>query len=171
VYRVSVQCGKQVRKFFSIGELNSKTFGTQLSNFVHEVKRIKELISIVGKTIKNVSNSDPAIEGFEGNLKNGKAHLVKERDNSFRNRYRTAYSHIVKCPACKIDPKKKYRLKNPNRFLELHHIVPLKYINKKIKITAGDVTLLCPNCHRAIHRLMSTENKKTISLQDFKNRL
>ncbi|RPI19835.1 MAG: hypothetical protein EHM58_00135 [Ignavibacteriae bacterium] len=118
-----------------------------------------------------ISDAEAVIEGFEGNKKKGKAHIYKERDNKFRTKYRKTYSGTVKCPACNFDPQKKYSLKDPNRFLELHHIIPLKFVETKTKISADDVTLLCPNCHRAIHKMMSKENLKKITLLDFKKRL
>jgi len=118
-----------------------------------------------------VPNVDPELYGFEGEKKQKlRKHLSKERDAKFRNAYRKKYSYIVDCPVCKINAKNKYKLTKPNRFLEMHHIEPLKYVDKPRKITESDVSLLCPNCHRAIHRMMSENDEKTISIMDFKKR-
>lgn len=121
---------------------------------------------------KTFAIEDPAIEGYEGKKKKKiKEHLVKERDAKFRNQFRKKYSHIINCTACAINANKKYKLNKPNRFLEMHHIEPLKYKKRAGKITEKDVVLLCPNCHRAIHRLMSENFIKTISVSDFKKSL
>lgn len=125
-----------------------------------------------GKNI-NISNNDPEIpEGIEGKKRSKlKLHLFKERDSKFRRKYRKLNKHIDKCPACKFTSNKKYGIEDANRFLELHHIVPLQHIKKQHKITVEGVTLLCPNCHRAIHRLMIEEEKRTISLNEFIKRI
>lgn len=130
------------------------------------------------KKKKQIPDSDPAIEGNkypEGNegekvKKEMKEHLVRERDSKFRNEYRKLKRHVVDCPACSINANKKYKLKSPNRFLEMHHIEPLRHRKKASKTTIADVTLLCPNCHRAIHRMMIEDKLKTISTKDFVKR-
>lgn len=121
------------------------------------------------KIKKDIPNNDPALIGFEGGKgKKIKEHLAKERDSKFRNKYRKEFSYIKKCPACNMSSKNLYNIIDENKFLELHHIVPLKYVEQKTKITVEDVTLLCPNCHRAIHKIMNKEKKKKIILEEFK---
>lgn len=132
-----------------------------------------------GHKRKNISDDDPALEGNkfpegkEGRKikKAFKEHLVRERDTKFRNKYRKLMKHVINCPGCSLDANKKYNLKNPNRFLEMHHIEPLKHRKKSSITTVNDVILLCPSCHRAIHRMMSENDERKISLVDFRRRL
>lgn len=131
------------------------------------------------KNVKKILNNDPSLEDFdpptgtEGNevLKRGKDHLARERDSKFRNKYRKFKRHVAECPVCKLNASKKYKLKNPNSFLEMHHIEPLKHRTKSKVTTVDDVELLCPSCHRAIHRMMSEKKEKIITIKVFKQRI
>ncbi len=99
-----------------------------------------------------------------------RTHLGYERDADFVNKYKRKYAYIKNCRSCNINPHTTYKLIKDKTFFELHHIYPLsKYPKdrKKIKIEEKDVILLCPNCHRAFHRIMSENDVKTINLKIF----
>jgi len=116
---------------------------------------------------KDIPNDDPSLEVIEGNKKLIKEHLKKERSSKFRNYYRKLYKDVLNCPACKFNFQKNYNVINGNSYLEMHHIIPLAFVNEPTKISKEDVTLLCPNCHRAVHKIMNAEKKKKILLNDF----
>ena len=44
-------------------------------------------------------------------------------------------------------------------------------LNKKLQRSADDFAMLCANCHRMIHRMMKLDKDRTISLEEFKNRI
>lgn len=112
------------------------------------------------------------INGFEGEKKELiTKHLRRERDRKFALKYRNKYKHIKTCPACSFNGKDKYGIDDANSILELHHIVPLKNISGNQKVLENDVSFLCPNCHRAIHKMMGHEELRTISIDEFKKRI
>jgi len=130
----------------------------EINNYKKKIyKKISELIN------------DEELYGYEGETKEQlKHHKIKERDVKFSRDYRNKHRNVKSCPACSFDANRIYRIGEANSILEIHHIVPLKYFTIKKKTKESDVTFLCPNCHRAIHRLMSENEKKTISLKEFK---
>lgn len=89
----------------------------------------------------------------------------------FSKDYRSRYGKVNSCPACSFNAKQVYGFNNPNSILEIHHIVPLKYFSKRKKTKENDVTFLCPNCHRAIHKMMAEDQLKTISIKEFKKNI
>jgi predicted HNH restriction endonuclease len=42
--------------------------------------------------------------------------------------------------------------------IEVHHVVPLKTLNKSTAVTTDDLMLLCANCHLAVHQGDAEEN-------------
>lgn len=170
-----------VRKFKMIGDINLKE--PYINNKgVSQVD--SEKIHGLNQMIKNYENKntnytekdliteEPDLEGNEGKLKDQIIrHLKKERDKNFVRKYRKKYKHIVSCPACSLNSKDKYEMKDPNSIREIHHIVPLKHREGEYIITEKDVSFLCPNCHRVIHRMMSENDLHTITIEDFKNKL
>lgn len=163
------------RKFRVIKEF--KNAGNYTNNFgvcrVHSEK-IKELDEVIvqneSKEFPKTSEliNDEELYGYEGETKRQlKIHKIKERDRTFNKKYRNIYRNITYCPACSFNAKMKYGLNDKNSLLELHHIVPLKNAKRKKKTRENDVSLLCPNCHRAIHKFMSINQLKTISINDF----
>jgi hypothetical protein len=58
--------------------------------------------------------------------------------------------NLLVCEICKIIPEKKYSLD----LVEAHHRVPLSELKKSTKVKPSDFAMLCPNCHRAVHKVM-----------------
>lgn len=141
---------------------------------------VKEVISYIGKFEEN---SDIGIEpqindeltGYDRIvIKELKNHLRYERDFLFVRKYKEKYKEIRECPACGINPYDRYGIDDSKMFFELHHITPLhkvKVRNENLLLTEDDVVLLCPSCHRAIHRMMSENKLNTITLNEFKKNL
>jgi len=60
--------------------------------------------------------------------------------------------HGTKCKVCNFDFEEKYGEHGKN-YIEVHHIVPLSTIPEPSTIDPEkDLTVLCSNCHRMIHR-------------------
>jgi predicted HNH restriction endonuclease len=60
--------------------------------------------------------------------------------------------HGTKCKVCNFDFEEKYGEHGKN-YIEVHHIVPLSTIPAPSTIDPEkDLTVLCSNCHRMIHR-------------------
>lgn len=55
------------------------------------------------------------------------------------------------CQVCEIDFGKKYG-EIGKGFIETHHTVPVSDLKKDSKTNIKDIALVCPNCHRMLHR-------------------
>ena len=138
------------------------------------------LYSEVPKYIKRLINLymqdelvDMELIGYEGKVREHlSSHKSIERDKNFVRKYKMKFSDIKTCPGCALNPEEKYSISATN-FLELHHITLLKNrkSDKNTATSEHDVVLLCPNCHRFIHRLMSKCEKHKITLNELKDRI
>ena len=79
-------------------------------------------------------------------------HLKRERNVSL---VRKAKSEFIKnnkgrlfCQSCGIEPIKVYG----SEVIEVHHILPLSKSDEDRVTEIKDLMMLCPNCHRAVHR-------------------
>ena len=91
------------------------------------------------------------------------AHLRRERDPTIsRDKRREAMTPDgLECEACKTRSKKQY----PGieaALWEVHHRLPLSEADKPVKTRLKDLAILCPSCHRAIHR-----TKPMLTVADF----
>jgi len=115
---------------------------------------IKQAVNIRPKDYaKSGTNEDDEVLELEGGVL-FRLHRYYERSPS--NRRKKIKSTLKKhgkicCEVCGIEPHVDYKL--DKILIECHHKTPLKDIAKVTKTTLSDLALLCPNCHRAIHRL------------------
>lgn len=148
-------------KFF----LSMDKFNELLKNTLSMRDEIKQINTVLVPEIELTGEEGRVVE----ELRN---HKRRERNRKFVSDYKKKYQSITQCPACSIDILDVYKI-NPIEILELHHILPLsKNITKfNTKLKEEDVVLLCPSCHRVIHKLMSKRNQDKITLEDFKSYL
>ncbi len=104
----------------------------------------------------------------EGEERDGlREHKRRERNRKFVADYKRKHQGVTHCPGCSIDIGHLYGLRTI-QLLELHHIVPFSKIKEKRKMREEDAILLCPNCHRAIHKYMVRDKLDNITLEEFK---
>ena len=125
---------------------------------LNEIKKTSELIisplvacmaELIGLEIQDDSldNIEEGSEFYQ---------LVKRRERNPRNRLLCLSIHPPECFVCKEDPSLKYG-KVASSLLEVHHIEPLCEISQPRPYDPkADLILLCPNCHRAIHKRIPT---------------
>jgi 5-methylcytosine-specific restriction enzyme A len=69
------------------------------------------------------------------------------------------------CQICEFDFKKKYG-ELGDGFIEAHHTIPISNRTRKLRTKPSDIAVVCPNCHRMLHRrrpwLSMTDLKKLI---------
>ena len=99
------------------------------------------------------TNEDDEVLELEGGVL-FRRHRYLERNRS--NRAKKIKSVLKKtgkisCEVCGIEPHVKYEL--DKILIECHHKIPLKDLPQATKPKLSDLALLCPNCHRAIHRI------------------
>lgn len=105
-------------------------------------------------------------EGVEIGIKEGGARYVTHRRIERRTGHlrekmirdsRKLNKEMVPCEACKIDMLGKYDLGVP--IIDCHHLFPLSELDgEEAETTVDDLALLCPSCHRAIHKLDDCSN-------------
>lgn len=84
-----------------------------------------------------------------------------ERDSRIREE--AINIHGLKCKGCGFDFEEKYGVWGKN-YIEVHHVIPLGNGKKRLTNPRTDLTVVCSNCHRMIHR-----NKKvTLTIEELK---
>ena len=74
------------------------------------------------------------------------ATVVKQAKDSFKHAHGRFY-----CEVCGFDFVKHYGALGSD-FIEAHHLVPVSQLETGAKTRPEDLVLVCPNCHRMIHR-------------------
>ena len=95
-----------------------------------------------------------------------KLHKVRERDPFIITRKKEqAFSLYGKlcCEACVFEFENFYG-EIGKGFIECHHKIPLYHLNISSKTTLEDLSLVCSNCHRMIHR-----SKISLTVEDLKS--
>ncbi len=110
------------------------------------------------------SSFDVDMSAIEGNPKLV-THIRRERDPNLVKaklaEVREKYGRTV-CECCGFDPKDKFpTIDSP--IVEVHHRLALAECEGLVQTKLEDLAILCPTCHRAIHR----SNCKTV--EEFKN--
>jgi 5-methylcytosine-specific restriction protein A len=91
--------------------------------------------------------------GLDGALKVDNHKNRERRDRNLKLVKDVKSYHGYSCQGCGIDLKSNYGEIGKD-FIEAHHLTPLSLAPKEGKIlTQADFAVLCPTCHRIIHRL------------------
>jgi predicted HNH restriction endonuclease len=69
---------------------------------------------------------------------------------------RAAYGKCV-CALCGIDETTRYPAALAARIFEVHHLAPLAKAATPVRTTLADLSVLCANCHRAVHATLAVE--------------
>jgi predicted HNH restriction endonuclease len=125
----------------------------------------------IGATVTSDIESLKAEEGGEEYFEGGKRKcLVNLYERNPKLRADAISFHGNKCKVCAFDFERFYGERGCN-YIEVHHLRPVSSLNGKEKVNpASDMTVLCSNCHRMIHRsrdnVLSPEGlKKLINRQ------
>ncbi len=166
------------RKFIEIGEIDNDVnysirVGVCASNNPKIVNLVNDYLAKLDNQKSEIS-IDYDIEDPTGTdiFVNKKivTHKKFERDYNFVKKFKELYNHIKECQGCSKNYYNFYNFNTDRMFFELHHIEPLKNakpINGKVTISKDNVVLLCPNCHRAIHRYMWENEEDKIDMSRF----
>jgi len=127
---------------------------TSLPHQIHEA--LFGLVpSVAGLTLSLQEQEDIAVvqkSSFEG-AKKLTAHYRRERDAGLALRAKAAFAaaHQSKlfCQACGVEPLEVYGVE----VIEAHHKVPLSKTVEGRVTELDDFLMLCPSCHRAVHRI------------------
>lgn len=94
---------------------------------------------------------DPEFSAPEGEAK-VRSHRYRERSRELvrmaKLSFRTQHGRLY-CQVCSFDFGKKYG--EPD-FIEVHHLIPLRDLKPDHKTKISELAMVCPNCHRMLHR-------------------
>ena len=79
-------------------------------------------------------------------------HLMAERNKDVVRILKNTGSWV--CDICGTDFNDRYGVP----YIEAHHKVPMSTYSAKYTISAQELAMLCPNCHKAVHIYMKNEN-------------
>lgn len=117
-----------------------------------EADTIRAGIEILKRDARALDETDiVGVEGFpEGKLKEV-VHKTRERNPRLIQAAKVRMLQrqgFLACEACGTRLGERYGLAD---FVEAHHNKPLSLAVKERRASIKDISLLCPNCHRAIH--------------------
>lgn len=107
-----------------------------------------------GARVSRLPDIDADTSAIEGNPRLV-AHLRRERSPSLAaKKKKSVLSAAGKlcCEACGFDFQARYG-KNGEGFCEIHHLKPIHKMGSGEKTTLDDLSVVCSNCHRIIHRI------------------
>lgn len=65
--------------------------------------------------------------------------------------YRLCGRRVSFCEVCSFDFEKKYGQRGKD-YIEAHHKTPISKLEGPITVTIDDLSMVCSNCHRMLHR-------------------
>lgn len=120
-----------------------------------------ELLNIQDKEENLDNESCVIINTMEGNKK---LYYTSKYERSPQNRRAAIKIHGLKCNVCGFDYEKVYG-EIGKGYIEVHHKKPLYSLDEAVLIDVKeDLTTLCANCHRMIHR----HKNKVLSVEELK---
>ncbi len=89
----------------------------------------------------------PEGEAFE------RRHLLRERNSTVIRlaKARAMKTGALVCQICKFDFEQRYGVVG-HGYIEGHHTIPVKDLQKGSQTRVEDIALVCSNCHRMLHR-------------------
>ena len=126
------------------------------------------------KSLDNVIKSD--LLEFEAEIglpEGGKTmRLTSYYERQATNRIEAVRIHKKICKACGFDFEKTYGTLGEG-YIEVHHLIPISSFDKELIVNPeNDLTVLCANCHRMMHRnknkIMTLEELRGI-IETYKN--
>lgn len=133
------------------------------SNQIKQVLEDDELIA----QLRNIEIEDEtSLEVNEGKLLS-RLHFFRERNQTLVKKKKETElnkSGTIKCEVCGFDFYEVYGELGYG-FIECHHTKPISKLSKDDKTTLSDLSLVCSNCHRMLHR------KSDLSIQELNDLL
>lgn len=137
-------------------DLRAEWVGPNKNNWVYWLDQIQAQF-----VVDNPSESLELLrEAQEIGVKEGGVRYVRHRVIERRSQHlreekisRSKYDNegAVPCEGCRLDMIDRYCFPEP--IIDCHHLCPLSELDgKERQTTLDDLALLCPSCHRAIHK-------------------
>ena len=94
-------------------------------------------------------------------------HKRRERSSTLRKskvKHFLTTNDFIHCELCRVNLNEKYPSSLSEGYIEVHHIKPISTLAEHTPTHIDDLILLCPNCHRMVHRTKDAEK----NLEDLK---
>ena len=94
-------------------------------------------------------------------------HKRRERSSALRKakiKHFLTANEFIHCELCRVNLNEKYPRSLSEGYIEVHHIKPISTLAEHTPTHIDDLILLCPNCHRMVHRTKDAEK----NLEDLK---
>lgn len=129
-----------------------------------DVAEIKESFVILSRrsSIQKLVAAEPDECLYQEGGKRYVTHLLAERSSGVVAEIKVSKSWS--CEICAINFQSKYGYP----YIEAHHKTPISSYSSNYTVTASDLALLCPNCHKAVHIHMKQSN---LSYEEIKSKL
>jgi hypothetical protein len=124
----------------------------------------QKYIELTSSNIELISNADlMALDAEEGITEKGRDwRSVTFYEHNPKLRSKAIEIHGTKCKACKFDFNEQYG-KYGHGFIEVHHLIPASSHEEETRVDPRtEMTVVCSNCHRMIHR----KRDKMLSLEE-----
>ena len=154
----AVSTGKGLKNTSKMDQRVWDEFG---SNYIHLkdfCTLIRDGVDILKSELDVATFDDDDLEFDEGKVLT-RVHKIRERHKGLRKKLigKLQNNNKCHCAICGVEPNAElgdYAL----RMFECHHIIPVSEA-LRAKTRLSDLSLLCANCHRLIHALISKEKK------------
>ncbi|QAY36076.1 hypothetical protein ETN89_12620 [Photobacterium damselae subsp. damselae] len=87
-------------------------------------------------------------------------HKRRERSSALRKakvEHFLTTNDFIHCELCRVNLNDKYPSSLSEGYIEVHHIKPISTLAEHTPTHIDDLILLCPNCHRMVHRTKDAE--------------
>lgn len=158
------------------GDRNKPNYEEILSQLLLWLRlRVKTKLQLEEKyrNIENRSFEDESdfdftdIGDIESRTEGGKKVVISVKaERCSKNRADAIRIHGTICKACGFDFQKTYGIWG-KEFIEVHHVIPLANGIKRETNPKTDLTVVCSNCHRMIHKKKNT----TLTIEELKSKL
>ncbi len=153
----AVATGLGLKNYSKVDQLVWAEFGADRDALAAFCSLIRSGVAALDKSIDRGREDDDS-EFDEGKILT-RVHKTRERNRTLRAKLirKLQSKNECRCAICGIEPNAsigEFGL----RMFECHHIIPIsESVTRKTKLS--DLSLLCANCHRLIHALISKEKK------------
>jgi hypothetical protein len=176
MYKPTTSCTHQLKVDWQWTGMELIDYPFQMMTFVNidssrpEILATLKAIWTPGKGIVSINNPDkpsnqtvnPVTEAvsLDRDWEEGEVvlrqHLAIERSQAAakfaKEAARKRSKGVIHCDACGMAPSKAYG----EEIIEAHHVIPLADTKGMARTpTPDDFAMLCPNCHRAVHRVLT----------------
>lgn len=144
---------------------NNSNLNKSINNNVNKYNELEISITNI-KDEKDIDEDflEPVKSLTEGG---SKVVTIKKYERSSLLRSKALLYHAYTCVVCGFNFKNIYGDLGKD-FIEVHHIVPISENQTKVSVNPQtDLTVLCANCHRMIHRKKGI----TLTIEELKNKI